>query len=233
MTTTQLAFFDIGKCNFAFYIEEVNTDQLSSLINVPKQYRYNLNGTPANEFANLLNKIYTNGKRILMKNIDLTIGTDKSKYFDIELCYNMVDILNEYDDYWYNITYVIVERQMSFGKKTNTMALKLGQHCQSYFINNYGRDITIIEFDAYHKTVVLGAEKIKTIRKNGGVVYKPIGDKERKKWTVEQGFSILACRDDHETMSEIALMKKKDDVCDNICMAQAFKYLYFIDKIKL
>ena len=78
---------------------------------------------------------------------------------------------------------------------------------------------------------MLGAEKIKTFTKTGKVSYKNIGDKERKKWTVEQAFSILELRDDFETMSEIGSMKKKDDVCDNICMMQAFKYLCFVDLI--
>lgn len=226
----RLAFFDIGKCNFAFYIEEIDLQDLLDIDPIPKTEMYNCDGTPTLKFANVLNKIYKNGKSILMRNINITPGTDKSKYFDIELCYNMVDVLNEYQDYWCDVDYVVVERQMSFGRKINTMALKLGQHCQSYFINNYGRDIKVVEFEAYHKTVVLGAEKDRKSTKTGKVTYKPIGDKERKKWAVEQAFSILAIREDYDTMSEISLMKKKDDVCDNICMAQAFKYLQFVDK---
>ena len=226
-----IACFDIGKINFSFYIEEIQVEKLSNITNIDKNNRYNPDGTPTEDFHKILENIYSNGKRILLKNINITENVDKNKYFDIELCYNMVDVLNEYVEYWDKVDYIIVERQMSFGKKINTMALKLGQHCQSYFINKYGRDKKVIEFDAYHKTHVLGAEKIKTFTKTGKVSYKNIGDKERKKWTVEQAFSILELRDDFETMSEIGSMKKKDDVCDNICMMQAFKYLCFVDLI--
>ena len=223
----QIACFDIGKCNFAFYIEEFDIQELLKLEKIPEKNRYNLNGTPTEIFKETLEKIYINGKKILTRNINLTEGTDKHKYFDFELCYNMVDVLNEYVEYWDNIDYIIVERQMSFGKKINTMALKLGQHCESYFINKYGRDKKVIEFEAYHKTQVLGSEKDKKITKTGKISYKNIGDKERKKWSVEQAFYILSLRDDYETMSELGTVKKLDDIADNICMAQAFKYIHF------
>ena len=227
----RIACFDIGKINFSFYIEEINLDDLYKIKNISNNKMYNINGTPTEEFQKILDNIYSNGNKILLTNSNITNGVDKNKYFDIELAYNMVDLLNSYTEYWDNVDYFVVERQMSFGNKINTMALKLGQHCESYFINRYGKEKQVIEFEAYHKTQVLGSEKIKNITKTGKVTYKNIGDKERKKWTIEQSFYILSCRDDFETMSEINLMKKKDDVCDNICMMQAFKYKYFIDKL--
>lgn len=226
-----IACFDIGKINFSFYIEEISVKSLKNIKNISKFKRYNSDGTPTEDFNNLLDLIYLNGNKILLKNINITEGTDKAKYFDFELAYNMVDVLDEYEKYWDIVDYFVVERQMSFGRKINTMALKLAQHCESYFINKYRREKKVIEFDAYHKTQVLGAQKNLTTAKNGKVSYKNIGDRERKKWTVEQAFYILSFRNDFETMSEIAEMKKKDDVCDNICMMQAFKYNYFIDTI--
>ena len=153
--------FDIGKINFAFYIEEIDLSSFKNIKNISSLKRYNINGTPTEEFREILNNVYKNGKKILLKKYDLTTkDVDKDKYFDFNLCYNMVDVLDEYEEYWENVDIVIVERQMSFRKKINTMALKLGQHCESYFINKYGRDIKIIEFEAYHKTQILGAEKI-------------------------------------------------------------------------
>ena len=228
-----IASFDIGKVNFSFYIEEINLQMLNHLENISKSKRYNLDGTPTPDFLNILNDVYTNGKKILLKNIDLTIGTNKNKYFDMELCYNMMDTLNEYSEYWDCVDYFVIERQMSFGRKTNTMALKLAQHCESYFINKYGRcDKQIIEFPAYHKTQILGAPQIMNTLKSGKIKYKTLGDRERKKWAIEQAFYILSLREDFETMSDIGLMKKRDDVSDTIVQCQAFKYLYFIDKVK-
>ena len=227
----QIASFDIGKLNFAFYIEEIDVSKFESIKNIPSTKRYNANGTPTEEFRNILDIVSKNGNKVLLKKYDLTTkDVDKDKYFDFNLCYNMVDVLDEYEEYWGNVDIIIVERQMSFRKKINTMALKLGQHCESYFINKYGRDIKIIEFEAYHKTQILGAEKILTTTKTGKKSYKNMSDYARKKWAVEEAFSILSLRDDYETMSEIGSIKKKDDLSDVIIQLQAFKYLYYIDK---
>lgn len=229
-----IASFDIGKKNFAFYVEKINLSSLEYLKNISKLKRYNPNGTPTPEFSELLDNIFTNGEKILLKNTDITEGADKSKYFDLELCYNLVDLLDEFEEYWDMVEYFVIEQQMSFGRKTNTMALKLGQHCESYFINKYGRcDKKVIEFPSYHKTQVLGAEKTLTKTKTGRVSYKTLGDRERKKWSTEQCFYILTLRDDFETICELGLSKKKDDVSDCVLQLQAFKYLYFVEKMEL
>ena len=126
---------------------------------------------------------------------------------------------------------IIVEKQMSFRGKINTMALKLGQNCQSYFMLNYGREKKIVEFPAYYKTQVLGNLMKKVTLKNGKEKYRTLDDRDRKKWSVEETFAILSLRDDFETMNEIWEMKKRDDVSDCISQLQAFKYLYFVDKL--
>ena len=225
-----LASFDIGKKNFAFYIEEINLKQLKDIENISKLKRYNLDGTCTAEFRKILDSVYMNGKKILLKNVDLTAGTNKNKYFDIELCHNLIGVLDEYSEYFDNVSYVIVEQQMSFGKKVNTMALKLGQHCESYFLFKYGRFKKVIEFPSYYKTQVLGAEKLKKTTKTGKTSYKAVDKSIRKKWAIDEASTILAEREDFNTLSELTSMKKSDDVSDVIIQLQAFKYLYFIDK---
>ena len=232
--TIWIASFDIGKVNFAFYVEEINLTDLLSVKNIAKDKRYNVNGTYTSVFEELMeNGIYLNGNKKLLRNINLTDGTDKDKYFDTDICYNMFDVLDEYQEYWDKVSYVIVEKQMAFKGKINTMALKLGQNCQSYFMINYGRDLKIIEFPAYYKTLVLGAPQTESKTKTGKVKFKTLGDRERKVWSVKEVFGILSLRNDYETMSEIGEMKKKDDVSDVIAQLQAFKYLYFVEKMEL
>ena len=225
--------FDIGKINFCFYVEEINIKDIKEITNIHKIKRYLPNGTCTPEFAEILKKVYINGKKKLLKNINLTKGTDKTKYFDIELCYNLIDVLDEYSEYWDQCSIFIIEQQMSFGKKTNTMALKLGQHCESYFMFRYGRFKKVVEFPSYYKTQVLGSEKLEKISKKGKISYKNVDKTARKNWAIEEGSCILAEREDFTTLSEIMSMKKKDDVCDVICQLQEFKYLYFVDNIKL
>lgn len=227
-----IASFDIGKLNFAFYIEDVDEEVLSSLKkeNIEKSKRYNENGTCTPAFTSLIDKVYSSGKKILLCNYDLTENTNKDKYYDKDICYNMNTILDSYSEYWDKVSFVIVEQQMAFGKKVNTMALKLGQNCQSYFMFNYSKDeIQIVEFPAYHKTQVLGAKKEEKTTKTGKKTFKVMGDKERKKWSVEEGTYLLCMREDYETMNEIQGMKKKDDVNDVILQLQAYKYLTFVD----
>ena len=139
--STSIASFDIGKKNFSFYIETFDTEGLRELSkqNVVKNQRYHPNGTCTEAFGSLLKKLYCNGEKRLLCNVDLTGGTDTDKYFDSDLCHNMTELLDKYSEYWETVDYIIVEQQMSFGAKVNTMALKLGQHCESYFMIKYGR----------------------------------------------------------------------------------------------
>ena len=223
-----IASFDIGKKNFSFYIEEIETNKLRTLTNLYKPHRFNPNGTCTPEFDTLLSNIYKNGKKILLENVDLTINCDPKSYLDPQTFYNMTELLDTYVEYWTQCDIIIIEKQMSFGKKHNTMALKLGQHCWSYFSIKYPT-LKIVEFPAYYKTQILGAIKDKKVTKGGKVTYKAVDKPARKKWCVNTALTILEYRGDNETTTQITKAKKKDDLSDVICQLQAFKYCYFID----
>jgi len=221
-----IASFDIGKKNFAFYIEEINTNDLK-IVNIPLSKRYNADGTPTSEMSNILNSIYKNGKMVLFKNLDLTENCEKKCYLDPQTFINMNNVLDSYSEYWDKCSYFVIEQQMSFGKnKINTMALKLGQHCYSYFLFRYGTFKKPIEFPAYHKTKVLGCSKIQNKLKNGKIRYKNINKPQRKKWAVKKAIEILTLRNDIETLDIISTHKKKDDLADTLIQLQAFKFLY-------
>lgn len=211
-----LASYDIGKVNFSFCIEEININTFESIQNIPKNKRYYKDGTCTEEFQDILNRIWVNGKIILLENIDLTYDTDKSQYIDPKLFVNMYTVLDRYKEYWNHCAAFIIEQQMSFGKKRNPMAMKLGQHCYSYFIFNYANFKQIVEFPSYHKTKVLGAGKMTKY--------------QRKKWAVSKGIEILSERNDLDTIQKITNMKKQDDASDVVCQLQAYKYLVFVDK---
>lgn len=219
--TVYAASFDIGKCNFAFYIEEFNTGNMSTLTNIPRNKRYNPDGLPTKEFEEVMSSIYLNGNKILYKNLDLTHGTEKSKYLDKKIYINMINALDEYKEYFEKCSIIIIEQQMSFKSAQNTMALKLGQHCYSYFAIRYGETKEIVEFPAYYKTQILGAPK-----KGGKAMSKP----ERKKWSTEKAVDILMERGDMETLEEIVSKKKKDDLADVLIQLQSFKFLRYVDK---
>ena len=225
-----IASFDIVKKNFAFYIEEFDKSEIIKLPRLPNAKRYNSDGTTTPDFEKILQKVYLNGKCILFENSDLTEGCKKGSYLDPETYHNMTDLLDQYVNYWDQCDAFVIEKQMSFGKRHNTMALKLGQHCWSYFAFKYGRFKEIVEFPAYHKTQVLGAKKIEKITKKGTSKYNSIDKPARKKWSVEKAISILNERNDSCTISSITSAKKRDDLADVLCQLQAFKILVYIDK---
>ena len=52
---------------------------------------------------------------------------------------------------------------------------------------------------------------------------------QRKKWAIEKSLSILAEREDYDTMTTLQNQKKLDDICDCILMNIAYVVLIFID----
>ena len=215
---------DIGKKNFSFYVEEVDVGEL------PRHGKgsWGVDGTPTLECQKDLDAVCACGKRILLENVDLTTcgphGVDSRLKLDPAIMHNMTSLLDKYKSYWDQCDIVVIEKQMSFGSNCNTMALKLGQHCWSYFSLRYsdGERPTLVEFPAYHKTQVLGARKV--MGKRGA--WKAIDKPARKKWSVEKGIEILCTRGDADGVAVIKSRGKKDDLCDVICQLQAYKYLY-------
>ena len=213
-----IASIDPGKINFAFIVEEVNLESLKNIKNIPKNKRIISDGC-TKEYSNLLDVMFKSGKTILLENLNLSKGLNKDKYIDSKVFVNLTDELDKYIKYWDKCSYIVIEQQMSFGKKkNNTLCLKIAQHALSYFTFLY-RDLkSIFEFPAYHKTKILGAP---------GKMDKPA----RKKWAIEKAQEIWIDRDDFKTAQKVVSSKKKDDMSDVLVMCQAFVYLKFIDKV--
>ena len=231
MVTTRVASFDIGKKNFAFCIEEFDSNELINIKNIPVTKRYNNDGTPTNEMNDILEKVLSNGRIIIHENLDLTDNCDKKKKLDPQTFHNMNNVLFLFNDYWDTCDFFIIEEQMSFGRRINTMAIKLGQHCYSYFTFKYGQTKTILEFHAYYKTQILGAPKIKgKPYKSGAIRYKAMDKPARKKWSINKAIEILTCRGEMEILQGLTTVAKRDDLADVLTQLQAFKYLYFVDK---
>jgi predicted DNA-binding antitoxin AbrB/MazE fold protein len=219
--------FDIGKKNFCWCIEEYDPISLKNIKNIQSFKRYKENGLCSEEMEEILNKVYENGKIISHKNVDLTDGCDSKKKLDPLTFHNMTEVLDQYSELWDKCSIILIEEQMHFGKKLNLMAVKLAQHCYSYFTFKYGRFKPIIEFPAYHKTQVLGAPKIEgKPYKSGKKRYKALEKPARKKWAIEKSISILTNRNE---LDFIIKNKKKDDLADTFLMVNAYKYMAYVD----
>jgi hypothetical protein len=212
-----VASFDIGKCNFAFCIERFEQSILHKIKSIQKSLRYTKDGECTLEFQPIIDAVCMEGELVLHKNIDITEGSNKKKSLDDIILLNMYKTLDEFASYFDKCDIILIEQQMSFGaNKTNTMAMKLSQHCKSYFIYKYRETKEVVDFPAYHKTQILGATKAMT---------KP----QRKKWAVEKAVDILLQRGDLDTVDMISEKKKRDDLADVFIQLQAFKFLRFVD----
>ena len=161
------------------------------------------------------------GKTILAENINVSGGLDKTKYLDVKVFVNLNTVLDKYKKFWDKCRFILIERQMSFGKnKNNILALKIAQHCLSYFTFMYGGFKTLIEYPAYHKTQVLDAPP---------KMLKPA----RKKWAIQKALDILSLRGyNNDILEKLQSSKKKDDISDCILMNLSFIYQIYVLKKK-
>lgn len=234
--------FDIGKKNFAFVVEEItNRNVYNNLLDIKKKDRYhktgetNIIGTPTKEFADVLKKIHDSNKVVMVKNHDITYGATKSTILEEKIFLNMYDVLDKYTSIWDKCDAILIEKQMSFGTgKQNTMAMKLAQHCYSYFIYRYRGKKHPVEFPAYLKTQLLGAPKnfgtFKKTYKNG----KSVDVKDnRKRWAARKAIEILQSRNDTDTIQMIEtkhdIKQQQDDMSDCLLMCEAYCLAHYYD----
>lgn len=199
-----IASFDMGTRNFAFCVEEIKDAHLP-----PHKPRFELDGTPTEEYREYLETyVYPSGRLVEMKCIDLKERTTSSIYL------TLTQVLDTYAKLWDAVDVFLVEQQMAYGHhKANIQALRLAQHCLSYFYTIYGPFKKIQEFSSTHKTRVLGCPK--TNRRT---------HKERKTFSVELVSKVLSTRLD-PCLDYFQAFPKKDDVSDCVLMIQAYKVL--------
>ena len=223
--------FDPGKINFAFIIEEVDHDMIKNLVCPTKKDRFFNNREdkevekkrkkredlePTDSYVDFLEKFYHCGKTILCSNNNITDPTSPenkkkgSKALDASLFLRLTDLLDRHKSYFDQCSTIIIEQQMSFGARINTMAIKIAQHTYSYFLFRYRDTKKIIEFPSYNKTQILGAP---------GGLEKP----KRKKWAIEKADEIWTLRGDLNTSMFVGSKKKKDDMSD--CLLHVLSYI--------
>ena len=218
---------DVGKKNYAFYIEEFDEDALSSIENLPSKERYNPDATPTEAMDEILDQVCMNGRSILYKNNDLCEGCDPKLKLDPLTLHNLTDLLDSYKDEWDQCDAFIIEMQMSFRGVVNLPAIKIAQHTYSYFILRYGKDKVVLDYPAFHKTQVMGAPKTPKTLNNGKTRYYVMTKPQRKKWSIAKATELLEKRGEEDFVSKA---KKKDDLADTVMQLQSYKYLRFVNE---
>ena len=171
---------------------------------------------PTESYIEFLEKFYHCGKTIVCSNNNITDTNSPdnkkkgSKSLDASLFLRLTDLLDRHKSYFDQCSTIIIEQQMSFGARINTMAIKIAQHTYSYFLFRYRDTKKIIEFPSYNKTQILGAP---------GGLEKP----KRKKWAIEKADEIWTLRGDLGTSMFVGSKKKKDDMSD--CLLHVLSYI--------
>jgi len=206
-----IASFDLGTRNFAFCIQKVSMNELKVIKKTKPSF--NEDGTCTPEYDSFVQQIYKTGKVICFEVIDLV--KESQTFEESNLFLVLTDKLNQYKTYWDRTNVVLIEQQMSYGhQKSNIQALKLAQHCMSYFYTIYGNFKVIMDYPSQHKTRLLGCEHVK--RKK---------HKSRKLFSVDLASKILKVKVDMD-LKQFDKWKKKDDISDCLLMIETFKIKY-------
>ena len=200
-----VAAFDMGTRNFAFCVE--------SGINIPISRikpTFDVDGNATPEYAQYLETVYRQGNLIECYKVDLVEYSKTNRIENIYLALNA--ILDRFGRLWDATDVILIEQQMAYGRnKANIQALRLAQHCLSYFYTIYGKFKKVIEWPSTHKTRVLGCPLV--LRKT---------HKTRKQFSIDLANRILKERND-QLLERYTSFDKKDDISDCILMIQTYK----------
>lgn len=200
-----IATFDMGTRNFAFCVEQRNNDVSRTVI----KPTFDAEGNPTEEYRKQLEEVYRKGRLIECQRIDLIEYSKQHRISNIYLTLTL--ILDKFIRLWDSVDVVLIEQQMAYGRnKANIQALRLSQHCLSYFYTIYSSFKVIQEWPSTHKTRMLGCPH--TGRRT---------HRERKQFSVDLAMRILEDRKD-PLRDIFHSMTKKDDIADCILMAQTF-----------
>jgi hypothetical protein len=199
-TVIRIASFDIGKKNFAQYVDDSDVSNLQKLEKkyefLPKKLKRKFSGPMNSEIESILNEIYLNSHRVQTGVYDLR--NDKfSDTLDLKTRINLLSHLELYSSLWDTCDIFIIEQQYfktwnsskkgkskkGAGTEANVDAIKIAESTLMWFLNAYPFK-EVMYFGSQNKTQILGASgKMNKI--------------ERKKWAENKCREIYQLRKDY------------------------------------
>ncbi len=138
---------------------------------------------------------------------DIEADLQHKKVTNMNLLPALTRYLQQFDTYWSQCTYILVEHQL----KRNPCAVLLEHHTISYMLIFFSANATVIEFPSTQKTRMFCPDTKMT-------------QLQRKKWTVQ--FTMQCIPSSVTWMT--GTFKKLDDVADTVCQALAFIMQRFV-----
>lgn len=221
-----IASFDIGKKNFAHYVESVSNDEIDHLrrcYHSAKSGRAALIKTRSPEYRRFLDSVYLTGSRIHTGVYDLR-NERKEDVLDNETRKNIIQHLQRFRWLWEKCDVFIIEQQFFRptgrgkrnlnGSQANVDALRISELLMCWLLNEFPEREHIF-FGSTHKTQLLGAPP-------------KLGRKEVKNFCVEQAMMLYRIRNDvsiNELFSlqdevkgkRLNTQSKKEDIIRRMC----------------
>lgn len=191
----RIASFDIGKKNFAQYVEDADVESLLLLEkkydSLPKSLQRRVKGPMNSQILDLLDDVYITGQRIQTGVYDLRDDHESDK-LDIRTRINIINHLDKYRELWDTCDIFIIEQQYfktwngrskrSAGTEANVDAIKIAEGVLMWFLSEYPFK-TVEYFGSQNKTQILGAPW--SMKKD-----------QRKKWAEDKSREIYEMRGD-------------------------------------
>jgi len=224
----RIASFDIGKKNFAYYVEDASIKCLKNEREVYNSLKYKqkkrVDGELSPQIFSILDALFIGSTRVELDVVDIRENKSENVW-DIGSRLNLIKFLESKKEMWESCDIFVIEKQFfrtfrfggkSKGTAANIDAIKICECLVTWLLMNFPKKEIAI-FGADLKTYSLGARRGLT---------KP----QRKKWAVEKSAEILTMRGDNHAFDHMSKKQKKDDVCDCIIQCQAFKLKRIIEK---
>jgi hypothetical protein len=198
MTTIRSASFDIGRCNFAQYIEDFCSDDIIKIEKeynkLPKSLQRKMKGPMNSEIEKLLLATVMCGSRVQTGVYNFTSDVQDEGGWDITARMNFLKHLSDFQYIWDTCDVFVIEQQYfnttSFGNKkknanaagANVDAIKIAEATFLWLLERYPFK-TITYFGSQYKTQIFGAP------------WK-LNKAQRKQWSVDQANHYYSLRQD-------------------------------------
>lgn len=194
----RLASFDIGKVNFAHYIEDIDISKILSIEkeynDLPKKLQRKTKGELTLPMKNIIDKLYLSGTRIHTGVYDIRIN--KEDFFDIKTRKSLICHLDKYKSLFNECDIFVVEQQYfktwnnkkksNGGTEANVDAIKIAEALVTWLLCEYPLK-EVMYFGSQNKTQILGAPW-------------SLNKTQRKKW------SSIECRRLYELRNDTSLI---------------------------
>lgn len=232
MSVIRLVSIDIGKINFAQYIEDFDSNDILTIEkkydNLPKKLQRRTRGPMNDQVWNILLEVVLSGMRVHTGVYNFTSGEVDvygERLWDNTARLNLIKHLRNFEYLWDSCDIFVIEQQyfnasVPGGKKkrksasgANVDAIKIAEATYMWFLDKYPHK-TIMYFGSQYKTQIFGAPF--KLDKPG-----------RKKWSTERAKDFYTMREDQDMINLFNLAEAvKRKQIKTLERVQSFKSQY-------